>query len=168
MTDTAYEEFFLGSRSDVVQLELLSFQHPAFSKRYDVVRNSTDGVTVTLENGDERTFEYYPLRITPVGTRGDLDYGLRIQLGDLGEIIPHESEAVRESAGYATKPTATYRVYRSDDLTRVLFGPLTLEMTEVVVSRDGASFSAQAPILSILATGDLYTVSRFPMLRGTL
>ena len=161
---TAYDEFFLGSHSDVVQLELMSI---VMDDEYHVVRNAKEGVTVTLENGRRQEFMYYPLRFTPVGTKGDLDYGLRVELGDLGEIIPKEVEAFR-LLNRNSKPRVVYRVYRSDDLSEPMFGPLNLEITNVTMTRDGSAFDAQAPVISVLRTGSVYGLNRFPMLRGTL
>ena len=60
---SAYSEFFLNSKSSVVQLELVEISHPNFTKVYRVVRNAVQGVTVKLETGANATFEYYPLRI---------------------------------------------------------------------------------------------------------
>ena len=161
-----YADYFLNSSSSVVQLELLDITHNAFSRDYHVVRNSgRDGLTVTLETGQERDYEYYPLRINPVGVRGDLDAGLRIDLGDLGEIIPAEIENVKASSYFATKPVVTYRVYRSDDLSFPIFGPLVLEIIDINVSETGASFTASAPVISVLTTGEFYN---YDTLRGFL
>ena len=163
-----YAEFFLGSRSSVVQLELLEISHPNFTQTYHVVRNATEGVTVTLETAAEQTFDYYPLRISPMGVRNTLDFGVRIDLGDLGEVLPAELDAVMNAQGFSVKPTVLYRTYRSDDLTAPLFGPLTLKVTTFSFSDSGASFEAEAPTISVNTTGELYRIGRFPMLRGFL
>ena len=163
-----YSEFFLNSLSSVVQLELLEITHPDFTQDYFIVRNAVNGVTVTLEDSTVQAFEYYPLKITPVGTRENLDFGVRVDLGDLGEVLPVELDAVALAAGYGTKPTVKYRTYRSDDLTAPLYGPVTLEVENFSFTRDGASFEAKAPSLNISETGERYSYDRFPMLRGYL
>lgn len=163
-----YSEFFLNSKSSVVQLELLEIYHPDFTQTYRVVRNCTDGVTVTLENATVETFDYYPLKITSTGSREDLDFGLQIDFGDLGEVLPVELDAVSSAAGYGTKPTITYRAYRSDDLTAPMLGPYELEVTSFNFNREGASFEAKAPSLNVNTTGELYKIERFPMLKGFL
>lgn len=166
MTD--YAAYFLNSASNVVQLELLEISHPDFTATYRIVRNAARGVTVTLEDASTETFDYYPLRIAPLGSRDDLDQALRIDLGDVGEVLPVELDAVMAADGRATKPTIKYRVYRSDDLTQPLFGPLLLEVTSISFSPEGASFEAKAPSLNVSRTGELYRLERFPMLRGVL
>lgn len=165
---SVYTEFFLKSRSNVVQLELLEISHPDFTQVYRIVRNAAAGVTVTLETAVVAEFDYYPCRITSLGNRDDLDQAFRIDLGDLGEVLPLELDAVAEADGFATKPEVLYRTYRSDDLTQPLFGPLELEVQTFAFKAEGASFVARAPQLNEDTTGELYKLDRFPMLRGFL
>ena len=165
---SAYSEFFLNSSSAVVQLELLEISHPNFTQTYRVVRNAVDGVTVTLEDDSVETFTYYPLKITTNESKEDLDFSLSIEIGELGEVIPTEIDAISSASGFDTKPTVKYRTYRSDDLTAPLIGPYILEVGSFNFNRDGCSFTAKAPSLNISNTGELYRLDRFPMLRGFL
>ena len=166
MTD--YTEFFLSSKSSVVQLETLEISHSAFTQTYRVVRNAVAGVTVTLETAAQASFTYYPLRITGVGLRENLDFGIKVDLGDLGEVLPEELDAVASADGYEEKPIVIYRTYRSDDLTSPLFGPVVLEVKSFSFNRQGSTFEARAPSLNVNKTGELYSLDRFPMLRGFL
>jgi hypothetical protein len=167
-----YAEFYLGSRSDIVQLELFEVTHPNFSKKYRIVRNAINGITVTLEptiefpSGEVAFFSYYPARVTSLEHRENLDSGFKIELGDLGEEIPVELDRVEVNDGYLTKPTVVYRTYRSDNLTTPLFGPFRLQLGEFTFNHEGAMFEAKAPSLNIAQTGEAYTTARFPMLRG--
>ena len=111
-------------------------------------------------------FTYYPLRITGNGTRENLDFGIRIDLGDLGELLPQELDRVSGDSAYDVLPTVKYWTYRSDDLTAPLFGPLVLEVKNINFNREGASMDAKAPSLNVSRTGERYTTNRFPMLRG--
>lgn len=167
MTD--YTEFFLASRADVVQLELIELSHPNFTQTYRKVRNARDGVTVDLspdELGIE--FGYYPARITQLGSRDDLDFGIRFDLGDVGELIPAELDAVGQAAGFLTKPRLRYWAFRSDQLDAPIFGPATLEVPEFAMQSDGTSMAARAPQLNANKTGERQTLDRFPMQRGLL
>lgn len=163
-----YTEYFLNSESNVVQLELIEISHSNFSQTYRKVRNATNGITVTLENASVETFDYYPLKISFLGERNDLDQGLKIDLGDLGEILPIELDNVMSNNGFGEKPVLKYRAYRSDNLTQPLFGPWTLEISQFSFKNGVASFEARAPLLNINRTGKLYTIKDFPMLRGFL
>lgn len=165
---SVYSEFFLNSSSAIVQLELLEISHPNFTQTYRIVRNAVDGVTVTLEDLSVQTFNYYPLKITRAGAKEDLDSGIRVDLGDLGEVIPPEIDAISTAAGFGTRPVVKYRTYASNDLTAPLFGPLVLEVETFSFSREGSSFEAKAPSLNVSKTGELYKIDRFPMLRGFL
>lgn len=166
--DARYAAFFLGSRSHVPELELLELVHPAFSKTWRLVRNAINGVTVTLETSVSATFDYCPMRITRADVTDDLDYGLTIELGDLGEILPNELDLVADADGFGDMPAMIFRTYRADDLAAPLFGPVDLRVKSFSMTREGASFTAQAPTIASAATGELYRLDRFPMLRGFL
>lgn len=162
-----YINFFLNSQSSIVELELIELSHPNFSTTYCIVRNAVEGVTVKLETGQFVFFDYYPLSLEGSTVREDLDYIIKIKVGDLGEIIPNELDNVSSAeGGFQIKPTLMYRSYRSDELRVPMFGPLRLEVTEFNFVKDGAEFEAKAPLLNINRTGEVYTLDRFPMLRG--
>ena len=168
MAATPYTEFFLNSPGRIIQFECLEISHPDFTQTYRVVRNHNDGITVTHEDTNSFFYRYYPLKIASLGARGDLDQGLQIVLGDLGEVLPQEIDAISDADGFLVKPVVKYRTYRSDALTVPLYGPLTLEVTTFSFTRIDSSFEAKAPQLNINKTGELYELDRFPMLRGLL
>lgn len=165
MSDLA--DYFLNSRSDVAMLDLLEISHPSFSKTYRVVRNATAGVTVTLETAAVVDFEYVPMKITRNAAEADLDFSININFGDLGEILPTEVDAVAADDTFTTKPTVVYRTVRSDDLDHILDGPITLVVDEFAHNASGCSFTARAPSLNLVSTGEVYNLDRFPM-RGFL
>lgn len=161
--------YFLNSKRDVVAFECLEISHPSFTQVYRRVRNSRAGVTVTLEDGiTQATFDWYPMTITEMNDSSDLDNGIRIAFGDLGEVLPKELDAVTLADTMAIKPTILYRVYRSDDLTEPMIGPLVLEATNFSFTREGASFEASAPYVNRNRTGETYNLTRFYTLRGFL
>jgi hypothetical protein len=161
-------EYFLNSSREVVQLDLLDITHPAFTQIYRRVRNNRDGVTVTLETGEDVAYEWYPMEITELGDNNDLDTGFRVSFGDLGEVLPTELDAVTRADMMHIKPTIVYRAYRSDDLSSPMIGPLSLEATTFSFAGEGASFEATAPYVNKTRTGETYNLARFPILRGFL
>jgi hypothetical protein len=168
-----YAEFFLNCPARVVQLELIEISHPNFSQDYRVVRNKVGGakawvVPIGGSPAAEMQFDYYPLRITSKGDRNDLDYGLQIDLGDLGDIVSGEVDNVAAADGFGTKPKMRYWTFRSDDMTSPLFGPVSLEIPALPMTNMGTSFEAAAPALNSNRTGEMYLISRFPTLKGTL
>lgn len=167
---STYTEFFLDSLASTVQLETLIISHPQFSQTYRIVRNAPDGIQAYILQGSRPilvTFDYYPLRISGLGNKADLDYGIKVDIGDLGTVIPQELSRVT-SAGFQTKPVVKYATYSSLDLTAPIFGPITLELTALTTTQEGTSFEARAPKLNNLKTGELMTVERFPTLAGFL
>lgn len=169
MPTDEYVEFFLKSSANLVQLETIELSHPNFSKTYYVVRNNTKGMLAYLE--DEITevyFEYYPIELRPQATRDDLDYGVEIEFGDLGEILPNEFDAIAASNGFDTKPTFKYRSYRSDDLAKPMFGPIELEIKDFEFNKGGVRFNAIARQANSHKTGIIYRVDDFPMMRNFL
>lgn len=165
----SYEEFFLDTESAVVQLDCISISHPDFTQSYHIVRNAVAGVNVTLEEAlGNRYYEFYPLQVKPMGFKDDLDQGFMITIGDTGDTLPGEIDAVAAADGFATMPTFVYRAYRSDDLTVPLFGPVNLVIKKITMAKEGATFEARAPLVNEGRTGELYRLDRFPMLRGLL
>lgn len=163
-----YVEFFLNSKSSIVLVECIELIHPNFSETYRVVRNATRGITVRHEDDIDYDYIYYPLKIDRQGSLEDLDYGLQIEFGDLGNNLQKEVDIIAANDGFATKPQCVLRMYRSDDLTKPIHGPLFLEVNELAFNNEGAQFDAVAPLKNISATGELYDLNRFPMLRGFL
>lgn len=168
----SYSAFFLNSGSNIVQLELIEISHPLFSQIYRLVRNAIAGVTVTLEDATIQTFSYYPLKITPSGSYNDMDQTLQVQFGDLGQILPMELDRLIPAPGVlpgtVIKPTLLYRTYRSDDLSGPLSGPFKFTIDNISFQKEGATMQCSAARLNLTATGELYSMDRFPMLRGFL
>jgi hypothetical protein len=162
---SALSDFFLKRRARVRPYECISLVHPNFTKTYDIVRNKVGGVTITID-GTPRNFEFYSLRLTEQESRGNLDYGMQVDLGDVGKVVPSEIAAVDAADGWDTCPTVTYWMFRSDDLAAPVIGPINLEVTSLPIGRQGTSFVAQAPSLNVNRTGEIYLSPRFPMLQG--
>lgn len=161
-----YTEFYLNSKSSIAQLECLEISHSSFSQTYYLVRNAVHGVTVTHEDASEQSYTYLPMRLELSGPRDDLDHILQVVMGDLGEIVPMELDAVRADDALQEMPVVIFRTYRSDDLSAPLFGPLVLEVKRFSMDRQGCTFEAKAPSLNVSRTGESYSIARFPMLSG--
>lgn len=163
-----YIKFFLSSYRKVMRFECLEFSHPSFSKTYYIVRNAIEGITVRYEDGNIYEHEYWPLKIQALSVTSTLESGIKVDLGDLGELLPMEIENVLRAGTINTKPIVKYRTYRSDNLNDILEGPFVLEIKTLSHNRDGCSFEAKAISLNITATGEIYDLQRFAPLRGFL
>ena len=164
-----YTQFFLNSPSNIVQLETIEVSHPSFSKTYRYVRNAINGLAnVTLEDSTVVSFDYSPLKITPTKASDDLDQSLKVDYGDLGQIIPPEIDNINNANTFQIKPVFKYRTFRSDDFSAPLFGPLVLVVSNIAFVKEGGTFTAEAPKINLNSTGEQYTTNRFPMLKGFL
>lgn len=163
-----YSEFFLNSKSSVVQLETMEISHPNFLETFYIVRNATNGITVKLEDDAYHFFRYAPVRVSASNEKDDLDQIIKVEFGDLGEIVPPNLDAIEAASSFYIKPILKYRTFRSDNLETALFGPLILEIKTFTFTKDGCAFEAKAPSLNINKTGEIYSLDRFKMLRSLL
>lgn len=166
-----FEEFFLARKSNIARLELLEFSHPSFSETYRIVRNALTGVVVDLpapDNEPGAAFRFFPVRIQRDGQNGTMDSKLNITFGDLSDVIPKEIERIITDDSFDVAPKVRYWVYRSDDLTAPIYGPVNFEITALPYTKEGFSATASAPLIATTGTGEIYALERFPMLRGFL
>lgn len=165
---TALSQFFLNSPSRVILYETVQISHPNFSKIYRIVRNARFGITAKIEDDSFVAFDYYPMKIETTGSDGSLDQKFKFTVGDLGTIIDDELDRIAAADSFTTKPQVIYRAYRSDDLTAPIYGPFYLEITVIPKTVDGFTFEATPIQINQNTTGEIYTLSRFPGLRGFL
>lgn len=164
---TALSGFFLNTRPSVIYLEVLELIHPKFSQTYRLVKNADRNLSLTHEGpAGPFTYSLAPLTIRPLGSDTDLDQEIEVVLGDVGEIMATEIQAVSDANAMMTKPTAKYRVYRSDDFSAPLFGPVNLRIDAVTLTTESAAFKAKSASYNIVRTGEVYRTDRFPMLES--
>ncbi len=162
-------EYYLATSAAVAALDLFEISHPDFTQTYRIVRNARDGVTVDLSPSElARDFIFYPARVTTMGVSDDSEATIKIELGDVGEVLATEMDALAEVGGFLTKPAMRYWMFRSDALDAPIQGPIELEISDIDFSTDGAAFEASAKRLAETRTGEIYDLDRFMMLRGFL
>jgi len=160
-----YSEFFLNTAPTIAQLDLLEISHPSFFVTHRLVRNAVNGVTVMHEGGaGPFAYSYMPMRVKALASNTDMDQELEITLGDTGDTVPSEIQAITNANAFHVKPTLVYRTYRSDDLTAPLFGPIFLRVEGVAMQREGTAFRAKSATFNRVRTGETYNLIRFPML----
>jgi hypothetical protein len=147
--------FFLNSKSTIIQYECISISHPSFPTK-NIVRNATRGLTAENIN-----YIYYPMRLSYNKSYESLDNVIKIELGDLGTLIPQILDLINSAGTFGIKPTMLYRVYRSDDLNSPIVGPLTFQINNFTFNETGCIFEASAPYLNVSKTGEIYSIDRF-------
>lgn len=155
-----YIDFFLGGRASLICYECIEISHPAFSRVYRVVRNATDGLTMRHEDGQEYTYEYYPLKVVKLKNSDDLESGFRISLGDTGTILPVEVRRVMAADASGDKPQVIYRAYRSDNLNKPMLGPFYTEIKTAPYNKEGSTFESRARSMGTHGTGEVYLIER--------
>ncbi|WP_286938879.1 DUF1833 family protein [Achromobacter sp. UBA4530] len=164
-----YIDFFFGAPQSAAELQTLEISQPSFSQVWRLQSHYREGFWARLETGEQAFFQYVPMRLRPLEERANLDFGLTVTLGDLGEILPDEIQRARSAGTLRTNPpTVKYRAYRTDNLEEPMFGPVSLQARQIARSEDGAKFSATAPEVNANKTGVLYRTDVYPMLQGFL
>lgn len=167
--EAKYVDFFFGAAPSTSEIQTIEISQPSFSQVWRLQSHYREGLRVRLETGDEADFIYVPMRLKPLEERADLDFGLTVIVGDLGEILPDEVQRARAAGTLRTAPPMVkYRAYRSDDLSSPMFGPVSLQARQIARSEDGAKFNATAPQANANKTGILYRSDLYPMLQGFL
>lgn len=160
-----YTSFFLNAKGGLIQLECIEISHSSFEKPFRYVRNDTSGITVTHEDGLDYTYEYQVLEIQRSNVTNDIDQVMNITFADADDTFTKAMQNITTTE----RPSFKYRSYRDDDLTAPMVIIQTLEITSM--NKDGSgyiTFEAKAPELNSVKTGEIYTLDRYPLLRGTL
>lgn len=165
-----YTSFFLNSSSGVVPLECVEISHPDFIEPFRFVKNDTEGVTVKHEaTGPDISYEYQPMSIQRSTVTNDLDQKLSLTIADVDDELIKSVVSARLGTNWKVRPSVKWRLYRDDDLTAPMVSLQTLEVA--TLSKDGSgncTFDAQAPELNSVKTGEIYSLERFPLLRGMI
>lgn len=151
-------KFYLGSLKETAMLEFVEIKHSALSKVWRITKNFPEGITVKHEDGAAYAYEYWPLALSFDGRKVDLDSGLRLDLGDLGTLMPQEIDNIIRAGGIGEKPVMLYRIYSSDNLDEPLSGPVSFEIHSVSRNAEGSSIEAKAPLINTSGTGLIYTL----------
>jgi hypothetical protein len=161
--------FFLNNQASVIMYDTIEISHPNMSQIYYLVRNNSNGLVATDENSNVLTFQYLPFVISKgKSSSTDLDQTFEVQLGDLGDILATEIDAIILADGMATKPVIKYRGFASDNLAAPIYGPLRYEINSVPRNSDGNSISASVARLADNKTGEAYTIDLLGVMGKTL
>ena len=164
-----YTSFFLDS-SEVLPLECVEISHPDFDQPFRYVKNDANGVTVKhAAGGQDVEYVYQPMSIQRSTVTNDLDQKLNLTIADVDDELIKSVVSARLGANWKVRPSVKWRLYRDDDLTAPMVSLQTLEVA--TLSKDGSgncTFDAQAPELNSVKTGEIYSLERFPLLRGMI
>jgi hypothetical protein len=158
-------DFYLNSKSNILQYETLQLSHPNFSQVYYLVRNNRLGVSLGV-NGSLQMFQFCPFRLERQTVEATFSQRIRVTLGDLGEIVSNEISNVMSAEGFLTRPKVTVRCYRNDAPMTPIYGPYEMEATNITLTREGSAFDIMPPDVANKRTGLVYELKTYPGLRG--
>lgn len=158
--------FFLTDTSAVRKVDTIELNHPDWSKPFffqsewideDMVANNEDGAKVT--------YQYQLFQVDRNNVVADLDQGVSITFADYID----ELKTAINSADHMKAVTLKYRMFRDDDLSSPLDFIQTLQVLKVNNDANGTvTFEASAEQLNSVKTGDVYTINKFPALKGAV
>jgi len=159
-------EFLASAPQTKYMIEVISISHSALTKTYHLWKEQTDGAVVD-EYSNTLIVQSTNLNVALAGSPDNLDqkFNISIDTTDPENILRKELDRI--ALDTTEKIILTYRVYLSDDLTEPQ-AVQRLQVESITYTRGVAALSAIAPKLNVTRTGELYTFSRFPMLRGFL
>lgn len=162
--DQRYIEFFLNASGALYEIECLELSHPQFKAPFRYTVANALGLDVQHEDNSKQHYSYQPFGITLQTVRNDLDQKLDATIVDYEDTLIEAIEEIEKGA-----VEVVLRKYRSDDLTSPVHTIKTLEARKISKDSMGrVTFAAEAASLNSVGTGELYTLERFPLLRGTL
>lgn len=164
-----YVSFFLNTKSSVLSIDCIEISHPSFAESFRYLRNGADLLSVQHEDGSWHEYSYQPLQLQLSNVTNDLDQTIQVTLADFDNQFLEAMVSIRNSLYPNIRPQLKYRVYRDDDLSAPLLSLQTLEIQNISRDTSGnCTFNAAAPQLNSVKTGEIYSLERFPLLRGLI
>lgn len=146
-------------------IKCIEITHPKWTSVLRFVTNSNFNINVKHEDG--QSFEYVPsnLTITKSSESGNLDQGLSVKVGDVGELIPECIDAFIYDEDIVL-PTASYREYFIGRYESPVVVSRGLDVEGVTRDDQGSDCEVVAPRLNDNGNGEVYDVSTDPGLAG--
>lgn len=158
--------FYLSCPRSVYRVECLEIWHPALpSGIYRFTYSDIDGVTVTHEDGQKHYYQYCPMSVKPLSRRTDLQTGMEVTVGDIGDGIPELLNKIEAAGGMDEPAVCVYRSYRSDKLNTVIDGPLEYGIDQISRDEEASTFEVRGRPMNYSGTGRYYDLDEF-QLRG--
>ena len=166
----AYARFLVNAPQAERQYKTIEFYHPDFPQLLRFVEDNVDRVLpiesdAPRDPGTDQTFTAISMKIKEPTINDEANPVLRIRLGAVADEVNDQIGFI-SGDGYLTPIEVIYRKYYSGDLTEpvTVFKLFASELS--FASYTDVSFSAEDSIFTRKRSGELYTLERFPGLRG--
>lgn len=157
------DDFYLKATSGIARIDAIELSHPDFPTIY--LQNYDDEQDLPLVFNDAaQLHKYAQFDVGRGNSAPDLEQSFTINL--LEEV--DEINMLIDSASHLQPITFKWRWYRSDDYSAPIETIESLTIANISFNGNGFSFTASAEPLNSVATGRIYTLENYPMLKGTI
>ena len=158
--------FFLTDTSAVRKVDTIELNHPDWTVPFYFQNEWIDeDMIATNEDSVAVTYQYQLFEVDRGNVMADLDQGVSITFADY---IDELKNAIN-SADHMKAITLKHRMFRDDDLSSPLDFIQTLQVLKVNNDSNGVvTFEASAEQLNSVKTGDVYTLNKYPLLKGVI
>ncbi|MEG0343404.1 MAG: DUF1833 family protein [Acinetobacter sp.] len=151
------------SKGPMGLIECVEISHPNWPNVQRFVTNSNLNITVKHEDGQAHEYLFSPLTISKSAENGNLDSGLSVKIGDVGEVIPDLIDLIIEDEDI-TLPKVSYRAYFIGQYDAPIAVSRDLDLESVTRDIKGSEIEAVAPGLNDNGNGEVYSASTDPSL----
>lgn len=154
-----YKKFLASAPTTQREFRTIEISHPDFSSTLFFVQDQLD------RNLGGQLYSALSMDITEPAERDDADQILTVNLGDVSSTVNSIISQI-SSTGFFTPVSIAYRKFYSQDTSSPVF---TLSLSIGVInfnSYSGVSFTGEDTDFINKSAGEIYTLERFPMLRG--
>ncbi|MFZ3193754.1 MAG: hypothetical protein WA154_11195 [Moraxellaceae bacterium] len=165
--EAALREFLASAPQTKYAIQQVSISHSAMTQAYHLWTEPFAG-TVSDELGAPLTVSgANNIAIKTPGSPDHLDQSFEITLSTVDSSNTFRDEMALIPLDTTEQILVVYREYLSDDLTEPM-ATVQLQVETIAYNRGAAVITAVSPRLNLTRTGELYTLKRFPTLRGLL
>lgn len=168
ITDSELREIYANAPVAKDTFEVITLTASWFSQDYHLQNTFTDDIEVTID-GSPVTALYAPMNIGRTSSNGDLSYERTIDIQQVNDIIAAEiSNRDPESNELPIIQSRGYVMYRDGTVSNLKTPVISTQLTKASRNDIGTTITSNAKPVNAQATGELTTVTRFPMMKGFL
>jgi hypothetical protein len=169
MSDTPeelYEKYLYNNPDGQRAYEVITISHSQLAQTYNVVKEA-GGLDVTFEDGSDVSCLGVIFDVERESSSDDLDVSFSIVFDDQDGLLKDEANNIDLTTD--EQVVVEYRIFMSTDTSEPAYGPISLYANTLTATTDGqVTIVASAPSVTVNRCGELYTYSRFPMLKAYL
>lgn len=169
ITDSELREIYSNAPVIKDTFEVITLKAPWFSQDYHIQHQFTYDVEVPLETGETVVAQFAPARFNQSSSNADLQYTRSIVIEQINDIIATEiTNRTDRNSGKITVESRGYVMYRDGTISGLKTAVISTEVQSVTRNETGAVINTSTKPINNVATGEVATVARVPMLKGFL